>query len=374
MKERSRTQRLLIVSALIDALLGLIKVIFGVLAHSHALIADGIHSLSDLATDILVWLFNRVGTQAPDADHPYGHARFETLGTMILGAVLITIAGLLIYDNIMRLIDYQEVPPPEWMALLIAAFSIAVKEALYHVTRRVGEATRSKLLVANAWHHRSDALSSIIVFVGVGGAMAGLIWLEMVAAIGVALMIAAIGWDLTRQSVEELVDTAQSQSYVRELRKQIQEIEGIRGVHSIRTRRMGPDVLVDVHVQVEPYVSVSEGHHIGEWVTRNLLDSFDDINDVIVHIDAEDDRDAEPGAGTPLPPLRNKIRNELIETWSDLVAPEDIRKLTLHFLGNRINVELFLSRRLQTEPDLHQSLKGAAARLPWLGSLTIWFD
>ncbi len=362
-------------SGVLDLSLGALKIIVGLFASSHALVADGIHSLSDLVTDILVWLFNRVGIQAPDEDHPYGHGRFETLGTFLLGGILIVVAALIVYESVSRLMDIAEVQVPAWPALLAAALSIAAKEWLYHVTRRLGEKTRSNLLIANAWHHRSDSLSSVIVLIGVAGAMLGILWFEMLAAIGVALMIAQIGWKLLRQSVDELVDTAQSGAYVQEIEKNIVGVEGVRGVHSIRTRRMGPDVLVELHLQVEPGVSVSEGHHIGEWVSKGLLGDFDEINDVIVHIDAEDDELLEPREGiAAIPPLRREVRLALTEAWGDTITPANIRKLTLHYLNNRVNVELFLTRGERTEDDLASQLTTLCQKLPWLGKISVWYD
>ena len=374
-----QSQRLLVWSGVIDLALGAGKVFIGIVANSHALIADGIHSLSDLVTDILVWLFNRAGVQAPDEDHPYGHARFETFGTFVLGILLIGVAAFLVYDNVERLMDIVEVRIPGWMALAAALLSIGVKEWLYQITRRLGERIRSRLLVANAWHHRSDALSSVIVFVGIGGAMLGIVWLEVVAAIGVALMIARIGWKLTQQSVEELVDTAQSGAYVGDIENTISGVEGVRGVHSIRTRRMGPDVLVDVHLQVEPSVSVSEGHHIGEWVSRRLLNEYEEINDVIVHIDAEDDEQAE-SRESPLPmaPLRKEVRAALSDVWKNKLTPSDIRKMTLHYLNSGVNVELFLNRSKLCEQDrdseaFKAELLQLGKDLPWLRRVEIWY-
>jgi hypothetical protein len=259
--------------------------------------------------------------------------------------------------------------------------SIAAKEWLYHVTRRLGESVRSKLLVANAWHHRSDSLSSVIVLIGVGGAMMGIIWLEMMAAIGVALMIANIGFQLAHQSVLELVDTAQSEAYVEEIQNTITGVEGVRGVHSIRTRRMGPDVVVEVHLQVESTISVSEGHHVGEWVSRQLLADFDEINDVIVHIDAEDDEYIEDRSKSfPIAPMRKDVRSALLEVWRDEIPPSAIRKFTLHYLSNGVNVELCLGREMiaESEPSGSEQLTARLLQLgkdlPWLRRVTVWYD
>ena len=366
------TQKLLILSGAIDFCLGLAKVIVGVLANSHALIADGIHSFSDLATDALVWFFNRVGAKAPDDDHPYGHARFETFGTLILGALLILVSALLIFDSIDRLLTIDTFQTPTWPALAVATLSIITKEWLYAVTKNLGERTKSSLLLANAWHHRSDALSSIIVLIGVGGALLGYAWLEMFAAIGVAFMIAMIGWRLSREAVEELVDTALSDSYVSEIKEQIENVEGVRGVHHLRTRRMGASVFLDIHLQVEPAISVSEGHQIGEWVTKTLLDAFSDITDVTVHIDAEDDAEMEEHEQV-MAPLRQDVRRELQAVWQDLIDVNDVEKITLHYLERGINVELFLTHREQESDEFKARLAQAAEKLKWLNQVNIWY-
>lgn len=373
------THRLLVISGIVDLALGVMKVLLGVYTSSHALIADGIHSLSDLATDIMVWVFNRIGVQAPDEDHPYGHARFETFGTMVLGVILIGVAIMIAYDNIERLMVIESIKVPGWLALAGATISIAAKEWLYWITKRLGDRIKSKLLAANAWHHRTDSLSSLIVLAGVAAALIGFPWLEVVAAIGVALMIAQIGWRLSRQSVEELVDTALSRSYVKEIQQEIEGAEGVRGVHSLRTRRMGSDVFIDIHLQVDPAISVSEGHHIGEWVTRGLLDKFPDMADVTVHIDAEDDEYIEDReAPFPIPPPGKHVRSELTRAWKSILPPEEIHKMMLHYLNNSVTVELFLDRAKLDQPDhdterLKAALMDKCRDMGWLRRITIWY-
>jgi cation diffusion facilitator family transporter len=313
----------------------------------------------------------------PDEDHPYGHARFETFGTLILGTILIFVAGVLIYDSIQRLMVITDVTLPGWPALVAAFGSILVKEWLYHLTVRLGNRSRSKLLIANAWHHRSDALSSVIVLFGVGGAMLGYSWLEMIAAIGVALLIAQIGWKLARQSVEELVDTAVEESYVTEIQQSIEGVEGVSGVHSLRTRRMGSDVLADIHLQVNPAISVSEGHHIGEWVSRTLLEEFTELNDVIVHIDAEDDELLETRDKNSIPPLRREIREVLNHAWAADLSIDDIQKMTLHYLNNRVDVELYLFHdhlnAAMDSQELRQRLEANVNHLPWINKISVWY-
>jgi len=370
--ESEQTQRLLIVSAGVDLGLAVMKILVGWLANSHALIADGIHSFSDLATDAMVWFLNRIGAEAPDEDHPYGHARFETLGSMILGVILMIVAGSLVYDSVIRLLSIDLIQTPSWPALVAAAVSIAANEWLYTITRNLGEKFRSNLLVANAWHHRSDALSSIIVLIGVGGAILGVTWLEMAAAIGVAFMIAMVGLRLVKESVEELVDTALSDTYVTDIQKTIELADGVLGVHSLRTRRMGSAVILDIHLQVEPFISVSEGHHIGDWVCNQLKKKFKEIDDITVHIDAEDDEEGTPDS---IPPLRKEVRSELMKSWQGLLQEKDMLKMTLHYLESQINVELFLAQKPDEDSDeLQQKLSEASNHLSWLGRITLWSE
>ncbi len=376
---RQETKSLLVKSGVIDLALGIIKIVMGVVSNSYALLVDGIHSLSDLATDVMVWFFNEMGTQLPDKDHPYGHARFETFGTLILGGLLICLAAFLVYDSIIRLLTIESYQTPTWPALVAVFLSIATKEWLYRVTVKLGKKTRSQLLEANAWHHRTDALSSIIVLIGIGGALIGFAMLELFAAIGVAVMIAMIGWSLGRQSVSELVDTALSESYVSDIKNQVQDVEGVNGVHSIRTRRMGPSAHVDIHLQVDPSISVSEGHHIGEWVTKRLLSEFAEVNDVIVHIDAEDDEYMEEQKVGDIPPLRREIRQILAEAWSDILSVERIHKMNLHYLNECIEVEIFLKRgtgedRVLLGDQLEEDLRHASRHLAWLKRISIWYD
>lgn len=373
------SQRILILSIILDLALAFIKVLVGWLANSHALIADGIHSLSDLLTDLMAWFFIQIADQAPDAEHPYGHGRFETFGTMLLGGILLAVATTIIYDGILRIYNISEVIIPGWTALLVAVVSIGTKEWLYRISRSTGERVKSNLLVANAWHHRSDALSSIVVFIGVGGAIIGIAWLEMAASIIVALMIARIGWKFGRQSMAELVDTALSETDVSAIQEHILTVDGVQGVHSLRSRMMGADVLLDIHIQVDPSVSVSEGHHIGEWVTRDLLQVFPKISDVVFHIDAEDDADAE-GRDSPVPiaPLRSEVRPILDDAWKQVPMSHYISQVTLHYLNDGINVEIYLPRALLQRSDhdaegFKLALSEAVRELLWIRQISVWY-
>ena len=381
-KERAyQAQKVTIIGAVLDTVLGFAKVIVGVLANSHALIADGIHSFSDLITDALVLVIARFSHHEPDEDHPYGHGRFETLGTVVLGALLIAVAGAMAYDSVYRLLYGQETVIPTWPALIVAALSIVSKEWIYRYTKAIGEKINSKLLIANAWHSRSDAISSVVVLVGVAGAMLGIAWLDIVAALIVALMIAKVGWGLAWESIQELVDTALSAEEVAEMKQVIMEVEGVVGVHELRSRKMGADALLDIHIQVGSKVSVSEGHNIGVWVTDNLLKKIKGISDVIFHIDPEEDdnEDTRIDGKVVLLPLRGDVLAALNETWVDIAHTDKIKTINLHYLSDGVQAEVFLPGELLRDMAFDkvvfkQQLIEGVNHLPWLQTIDVWFD
>ena len=341
----SQTQRyraishVTIVGAIVDLLLGVAKIIFGITAYSQALIADGIHSLSDLATDGLVLYAAKHGSREADAEHPYGHGRIETLATLGLGIALIATAIGISWDAVRRLFRPELLLSPGVWVLVIAALSIVLKEAIYHYTMHAARRYRSRMLRANAWHSRSDAFSSVIVVVGVAGTMAGLTYLDAIAAVGVALMIAKIGWDLGWQGARELIDTGLDPQRVETIRRTITGVNGVQALHMLRSRRMGSDALVDVHIQVDPTLSVSEGHQISETVRARLIDEIEEVSDVMVHIDPEDD---EAAVSTASLPLRDAVRRRLDECFADIEAAKRIDRLTLHYYGGKLRVELLL--------------------------------
>lgn len=324
---------------LVNIILSVTKIIGGIFGHSAALLADGIHSLSDLASDAMVLIAAKHAGEEADDDHPYGHGRFETLATVILGALLITVGLGIAYDGVLRLLDDTIPATPHILTLLVALFSIASNEALYHYTKNVGLRIRSELLKANAWHHRSDAVSSIVVFVGLAGAMTGMPKLDAYAAIVVAVMIMKIGASLAYQSLQELVDTGLEPELVEQIREKILLNEDVRQLHMLRTRRMGHTALVDVHIEVSPKLSVSEGHYISEAVEYSLKNSFDEINDVTVHIDPEDD---EAEARSKDLPMRSELIIALNQQWSKDEDLKYINDVTLHYLSGKISVEACL--------------------------------
>ncbi len=340
--------RVTIVGAVFDLILGLAKLITGYLASSQALIADGIHSLSDLATDGMVLYAARHSNEGPDAEHPYGHGRFETIATVGLAVALMLVASGIAYDAIMRLFEAEIVPHPGMWALFVAALSIGCKEWIYHYTIRVARRHRSDMLRANAWHSRTDAFSSVIVVIGIAGTMVGFPYLDALAAIGVALIIAHIGGSLGWNALKELVDTAVDQRQVDKFRQSIMSVGGVRDLHLLRTRRAGGQVLVDVHIITDAVISLSEGHHISEMVSSRLLKEFEGVTDVTVHIDPEDDELQPLSLALP---MRDELLSRVHHDLEGIEEVERIERFTLHYLAGRIRLEMLMPFDENSRPE-----------------------
>lgn len=363
-KRTAAAIRVTLVGAWINVVLSILKILAGIFGHSYALIVDGIHSLSDLLSDVIVWFAARHSSSKPDADHPYGHGRFETLATLLLGIILLLVAFGLAWDAGQRLFNPAKLLVPEPMALYAAIASILFKEGLYHYTVKVARQTRSKMLLANAWHHRSDAISSVVVVIGVTGALAGLNYLDAVAAVLVAVIIGKIAWNLVWDSMQELADKGLDGERLLEIRRHILCVGGVRDLHMLRTRSLGGHVLADVHLLVEPRISVSEGHLISLLVERQLKEAFDEIEDVIVHIDPEDDALGPLVLGLP---QRAEVVTALDEAWKGLgilITPDN---LMLHYLDARVDVEL----RLVDSSVVASELEARVRPLPWLGEFRV---
>ena len=366
--EATAANRVTIIGMVLDLVLGAIKCVGGSLFHSQALMADGVHSLSDAASDVLVIGVMKAARRGPDPGHPYGHQRIETVGTMLLGSALIAVGAALAWDNILRLMDTSPTALPEWPVLVAAVLSIASKEWIYRYTRRVGESIRSDLIVANAWHSRTDAFSSVIVLVSVAGAMAGYVWLDALAAIAIALIVGHIGWGFTWRSVKELVDTGIPVQEIERLRDIARSTEGVRNVHELRSRKMGADILIDVHLVVSPDISVSEGHQIGLQVVERMRESLSDLAQITFHIDAENDEVSPPT--TIRLPSRHEIEQD-ISTRLGLTLKHD--RLRLHYLRNKVHLELFLeNERTPEERKVLEDLQDHLEAQAWFGSLRVW--
>lgn len=331
-----QAKKVTLIGAAVNALLGLIKLAGGALFHSHALVADGFHSLSDLLTDAMVLFASKYGSQDADDRHPYGHQRFETAATLLL-ALLLILAGVSIsWDAIYELL-YEPLETPGRWTLAIAIMSIIANELLFHYTKYVGEKIKSALVIANAWHHRSDAASSAVVAIGLLGSLAGFAWLDTVAAVIVGIMIVKMGLSYGWNSVKELVDTAVEPEVVAKITRIIEKFDDVKKIHQLRSRMMGGDVLIDVHILVDPRISVSEGHYIAQHVHHALVNQFERVKDVIVHVDPEDDEESCPSLHLT---NRKTLEERLLTPWKQLFP--EIIDWTLHYLESAIQIDLML--------------------------------
>jgi cation diffusion facilitator family transporter len=374
-KPRERTmRRVTLTAALTNFSLSLAQIVGGLFTQSQALIADGMHTLSDLMSDGVVLLAGRQANVEPDVEHPYGHARIETLATVVVGLVLVGAGIGIAMDAGQRLMEPERLLSPEPLALAFAVLAIVLKEALYRFTMRVARRIRSNLLKANAWHHRSDVVSSLVVLVGIGGTLIGFHYLDAVAAVLVAVLIAHMGAKLIWDSARELIDTGLDEEEVERIRETILGVEGVKGLHMLRTRRMAGSALADVHILVPPRVSISEGHQISERVRMVVTDAFEDVVDVTVHIDPEDDEHRPPPMDLP---DRTTVLAALHREWAEIPEARQLENVVLHYLGGRVHLELYLPRTTADDPErasrLVHRLQQASKRVPEVGEVVVFF-
>jgi cation diffusion facilitator family transporter len=324
------------VSVGINLLLTMLQLAVGYFGRSQALIADGLHSLSDLLSDFLVLFANRHGSRHADAKHPYGHARIETAATLLLGAALAALGVSLLVAAGLRLqepANLQTVHPATfWVALL----TLVAKEGLFRYLMSVAKRVRSQLLAANAWHSRSDAASSLVVLAGIGGNLMGFTFLDLIAAAVVGVMIARMGVRLAQDALAELIDTGLEAEEVKAIRHTLLQTPGVCGLHGLRTRKMADHALVDAHIMVDPRISVSEGHYIAEAARQAVLTRHH-VLDVMVHIDPEDDRKSKPNEHLP-------DRKVLLERLAGRLAEPSIRewRVIFHYLDGKVEAEIHL--------------------------------
>jgi cation diffusion facilitator family transporter len=270
----------------INISLAALKLVCGVLGRSQAVVADAVHSLSDCATDVAILVGVRYWIKPPDDCHPHGHRRIETVVTVLIGVSLAGVAIGLGFRAIATLLAPNG-GTPGWIALVAAGISIVTKEALYRWTVIVGRRVKSSAVVANAWHHRSDAFSSIPAFIAVGGALLipAWTWLDHLGAIVVSLFILHSAFAILRPAYNELIDAGAPALVRRALTALAEGVPGVREVHGLRTRFLGDRLHVDLHVQVDPQLTVQEGHVIGGKVKYKLLHEGPEVADVLVHLE-----------------------------------------------------------------------------------------
>ena len=287
--ERERVaRRSTLVSVGVNLVLTVVQVVVGFFSHSQALIADGIHSLSDLLADFVVLLANRHSHQGADDDHHYGHQRYETAASFVVGLLLLVVGAAMLWQAVQKIGGTTEdTPPVQVMALWVALGTLVAKEGLFRYMLHMAEKVRSSMLVANAWHARSDAASSLVVALGIGGNLMGYSFLDPVAALIVGLMVSKMGWSFAWDALNDLMDRAVSQEQFAEICQILTDTPGVNEVHNVRTRKLGDMIAVDVHLTVDANLSVREGHDIA-LLARNRLMAQLPVLSVMTHLDPDD--------------------------------------------------------------------------------------
>lgn len=291
MEREKQIYKVTLVGSVGNLALLIFKLIAGVLGHSSAMIADAVHSLSDFVTDIVVLIFVRISVKPQDASHDYGHGKFETIATFLVGLALMMAAVGIIVPGVQKLILWwngAELAAPGWIALWAALVSIAVKELLYQMTVRKGKALNSQLMVANAWHHRSDALSSVGAAIGIGGAIwLGQRWtmLDPLASVVVGLMLVKVAWELLKTSMAELTEGSLSEETEQEIIELICSVPNVQEPHNLRTRRIGNHIAIEAHIRMDGNLSLNEAHEQATAVERKLKARFGSSTYVSIHME-----------------------------------------------------------------------------------------
>ena len=272
------------VSVGVNLVLTITQIVVGVLAKSQGLIADGIHSLSDLVADFVVLFASHHAQKDADEDHPYGHQRFETAASLVLGTLLLAVGVGMLWSATQKLQAPQSIATVHIMALWVAGGALIAKELLFRYMLAVAKRVKSSMLVANAWHARSDAASSLVVGIGIVGNLAGYPILDPIAALIVGFMVAKMGWGFSWDALHDLMDRAVDEQEVQAIRQTLLETPGVSGVHDVRTRKMGDMIVVDAHIEVDALITVEAGHDIAVKAQARVLQRHRVLN-LMTHVD-----------------------------------------------------------------------------------------
>ena len=342
-----------------NLLMAIAKGFVGIISHSSALIADAGHSFSDLLSDMVTLWAVRMAGIPKDENHPYGHGKFETVGSFFV-ALMLVFTGIGVAWHVLNKMNSPEVPGTS--ALWMAAIAIAVKEALFHLTRMVSRRSGSRVLLANAWHHRSDAISSVAALVGIAGANWGIPMMDPIAGVLVAGLIVKAGIDIGYESLRELTDEIPEEEVIIELEKILADVEGVDHYHEMRARRMGPHLLVDLHIEVDSMMSISAAHQVAERVRLRILDKIPAVNEVLVHVDAEDDFIEEEGGESSRDILLMRPQREIEADVKNVIneIPEitGITHIYCHYLNQNLSVQVNIM--LDTEMRIIEAQKIAS--------------
>jgi len=272
------------ISVALNIGLSCFQITVGVLAKSQGLIADGIHSLSDLVADFVVLFASHFGAKEADADHPYGHQRFENAASLVVGMLLLAVGAGMAWSAIGKLENPETIPQVHAVALAVVAVALLAKEILFRYMLKIAKRVKSSMLVANAWHARSDAASSLVVGVGIAGNLSGYPLLDPIAALVVGLMITKMGWGFAWQALHELMDRGIDEEELAAIVDTLKATPGVRGIHDVRTRKMGDMIVVDAHIEVDAAITVEAGHDIAVAARHNVM-ARHRVLSLMTHID-----------------------------------------------------------------------------------------
>lgn len=289
------------VSVVVNLVLSTIQIVVGVLSKSQGLIADGIHSLSDLVADFVVLLANHHAQKDADQDHPYGHQRFETAASLVLGLLLLVVGVGMVWTAVLKLQNPETVPQVHAVALWVAGVALVGKELLFRYMLAVAKRVKSSMLVANAWHARADAASSLVVGIGIAGNLAGYTILDPIAALIVGGMVGKMGWQFGWNALHDLVDRAADEQEVQAIRQTLLDTPGVSGVHDVHTRKMGDMIVVDAHLEVDATLTVEAGHAIAVEARHRVLQRHRVLN-LMAHVDPWRRPDLDHAPPSPPPP------------------------------------------------------------------------
>lgn len=288
-----RIRRITLWGALVNFILTGGKIAAGVVGRSAAMVADGIHSLSDLLSDIVVLIFTHISSKEKDRSHSFGHGKFETMATLIVSVLLMAVGGKLMasgVESIIGTIKGEEIPEPGIIALIAAAASILLKEVLYHMTAKVGKDINSPVVIANAWHHRSDALSSIGSLVGVGGAIIlGNRWtiLDPIASCCISIAIIFVAVRMALPSLSELLESSLPEDVENKIIESALEVDGVIDIHELKTRRNGISYIIDAHITVSSALNIIQAHDIANKVEDALRNKFGSETQINIHMEPD---------------------------------------------------------------------------------------
>ncbi|MDC7712776.1 cation diffusion facilitator family transporter [Vogesella sp. LYT5W] len=277
-------QRSLWVSVAVNVVLTLLQIVTGLWAGSQALVADALHSLSDLIADFVALLARRHSHKAPDDDHHYGHQRYETAASLALGLLLLGAGASMLLGAGNKITSSTPLVPVHQAALWVALLTLLSKELLFRYMLKIATEVKSSMLVANAWHARADAASSLVVALGIAGNLAGYTWLDPLAAALVGFMVGKTGWGFAWDALHDLMDRAADADTVAAIRATLLATPGVQGVHDLRTRRMADQIQVDVHLEIDGNLTVHQGHDIAAAARLRVMSS-QPVLDVMTHID-----------------------------------------------------------------------------------------